>query len=131
LLCDLRGSEAKLLAQDTEHTLSTLQHVAAIALRHGHGQDAGSAGAAGVTGDSGILQTEATKVARRVLTTNVPMARELQLAAETGHGATAGAAGTAAPGGGEGASIGGVIEALCSPLISVCQRFGPPRRLNN
>ena len=43
---------------DTEHTLSTLQHVAGIALQHENGEAAGS----GAGAESGILQTEATKV---------------------------------------------------------------------
>jgi hypothetical protein len=30
----------------------------------------------------------------------------------------------------DGALNGGAIEAPCSPLFSVCQQFGPPRRLN-
>ena len=81
LLATLSPSSA-----DTEHSLSTLQHVGAIA---NSGRDEG---AAEPEAESEVLQTEASKVARRVLTTNVPQAQELLRAAEQGGAAEPGAA---------------------------------------
>ena len=71
---------------DTEHSLSTLQHVAAIAnSAAGGGGPGGSAVAEGVAGEGSgtgtVLETEATKAARQVLTTNVPQAQEMIRAA--------------------------------------------------
>ena len=84
---------------DTEHTLSTLQHVAAIAAS---GEAAGAvAAAAAAEAEAGAaLQTEATKVARRVLTTNVKQARALLREMEGGgaDGAAAAVEGAAAGG---------------------------------
>lgn len=75
LLATLSPSSA-----DTEHSLSTLQHVAAIANAGCAAPSAGqndSSSADGGGSSGGILQTEATKVSRQVVTTNVPQAREM------------------------------------------------------
>lgn len=83
LLATLSPSSA-----DTEHSLSTLQHVAAIANSNSKAAAAASgSGGGGVGGSAGgddgdtaggtVLQTEASKAARQVLTTNVPQAQEM------------------------------------------------------
>lgn len=94
LLATLSPSSA-----DTEHSLSTLQHVAAIANSNapiaasasGRGSGAQDCAAEGrdETTVGTVLQTEASKAARQVLTTNVPQAQEMLRTMETAAAAAA------------------------------------------
>ena len=86
LLATLSPSSA-----DTEHTLSTLQHVAAIANAGSEAEAEAEAG--GAAGEDGMLQTEASKAARQVLTTNVQTAQEMLRQTELADGGDAGGGG--------------------------------------
>ena len=89
LLATLSPSSA-----DVEHTLATLQHVAAVANITDEAQAQSQIAAA----EAGVLQTEATKVARQILTTNVMMAQEMmRLAEKAAAGGTGGAADASSP----------------------------------
>ena len=99
LLATLSPSSA-----DTEHTLSTLQHVAGIA--NAGSETAAGAVAGGAAGEDGMLQTEATKAARQVLTTNVQSAQEMLRQTELADG---GGGGSSGAGGGQGGEDAGEV----------------------